>query len=139
MSQYYCQSCWRSSGLVNPTPTTNFTATKYQTDKFNKHTRLTASGGPISVYSETGYSNYASRIVSALSSGCLEIDDGGRKNLVILDERQNGMTWNNFQPVATTDATKVVLSEYPQYAHAFPTGSSDVRKAFCEFCGNRVQ
>src|SRR3972149_3632859 len=92
MPKYYCHDCMKTLGLITPMSPTNPTATQYQLDKFLKHTTPTGNYALNSVFSDPSISAYSGYLVNAGASGCLEVDDYGRKNIVWIAGSPIGIT-----------------------------------------------
>src|SRR4030095_16673504 len=95
MSTYYCKSCAIALSYIDRSllPSVNLTGDPfgYQLDKYLKHTTTGYwSSGAVSLFSNPDYENYKTYVVGATISGCLEIDDSNRKNLVYWAGQQIG-------------------------------------------------
>ena len=138
MPTYYCYKCVRECGLVAPVnDSTALTASQYQLDKFIKHTAPTGVYPTNSVFLDTSWSTYQRYIVTTASSGSLEIDDQGRKNLIYFAGRDTGLRYVNGLFTATCSGVVLVCSENTGRLHAFP-GDFQPESRKCAICGEAV-
>jgi len=82
MSEYYCHGCAVKNGLVKPTITASLTGSAYQLEKFIKHTAPTENYAINSVFDTADYGKYRDYTISGALSGCVEIDNEGRSNIL---------------------------------------------------------
>jgi hypothetical protein len=138
MSKYYCRSCAIALGLIDRSllPAVNATGSSYQLDKFLKHTQTGYfMGGATSLFSDPTYANYQGYLLSASLSGCLEVDDKNRKNLILWAGKLIGVFYDpsSGQVVYPESGVKVVLHNDTGCFHGFtcnhPTGT------LCYVCG----
>lgn len=142
MSTYYCRSCAIALGYIDQTvmPPANLTgdASGYQLDKYLKHTQTGYySNGAVSLFGNQEYDNYKNYVVGTTISGCLEIDDQNRKNLVYWAGKKIGcyvdpLTGDIIYPES---GVKVVLYNNDAKIHGFtcnPTGHLNTQ---CTSCG----
>jgi hypothetical protein len=90
-----------------------------------------------SIFNDGRWATYQDYMVDAVNSGCLEIDDQNRKNLVFLAGKETGVTLQSGRFVASCSGVKVVLSEISGRIHAFPfdiIAGSQV----CAICGRQI-
>ncbi len=135
MSEYYCHSCAVKLGLITPTITTNLTGCDYQLEKFIKHTAPTGCYSINSVFDDPSYSNYRNYTISGSLSGCLEIDGGGRKNLLWYAGEQVGLTYSGAF-VIPASGVKIVFHDDDTKIHPFPFNPPQVK--VCKSCGTLI-
>jgi hypothetical protein len=115
--------------------TSSLTGSKYQLDKFVKHTAPQGNYNLNSVFASSSYQSYRDWLVDATASGSLEVDDMGRHNLVYVAGEKTGVTYLNGSFHTDCNAVKVVLPYSSGSIHAFPTSSADLRTGTCPRCG----
>jgi len=139
MSEYYCHECAALSGWMNVQNPDDLTGTDYQLDKFIKHTvPSTYYSGAVSVFQNPEYSAYSTYVGNTAGSGCLVIDDFGRKNLIWVAGSTTGFTFENGFYRRPEDAVKVVLYDNQWKIHAYPTNSDSVDTKRCKNCGRLI-
>jgi hypothetical protein len=138
MADYYCHACIRSGNLVSIAVPVDLTGTQYQLAKFIKHTIPTGNYPVNSIFNDRTIQAYHGYIVNTSASGCLEVDDMGRKNMVWVAGKTVGGTIQHNLAVTPNDAVKVVLPENASALHAFPTASSSLRVQTCRACGKQI-
>src|SRR6478736_6061704 len=112
MAKNFCHDCALKNGVFVPFDTSpiNLTGSSYQFEKFIKHTAPTGGyENLLSIFNRPDYNNYMKFTVSASLSGCAQIDDAGRTNLIWYAGRHVGMTFNANRYYCADDAVKVVL------------------------------
>src|ERR1022692_1060757 len=142
MSTYYCRSCAIASGYIDRSllPCVNLTGDPlgYQLDKYLKHTQTGYySGGTVSLFSNPDYESYKTCVVGATISGCLEIDDSGRKNLVYWAGREIGCYYDPLSGVVKypESGVRVVLYQNEAKIHGFTCNPTGMLVATCACCG----
>lgn len=90
-----------------------------------------------SIFNDGSWAAYQGFMVDAVNSGCLEVDPQNRKNLIILADKETGVTFQSGSFVASCSGVKVVLSEVSGYIHAFPFDTI-AESQVCAICGRRV-
>lgn len=138
MTEYYCHTCAIRLKLVSPAEPTTFSGNDYQLSKFMKHTMPSGWVGVNSVFTDPSYETYANYLVSTTHSGCLEIDDRGRKNMIWYAGSGTGLTYENGLFKFSGDGVKVVCAEDEHKIHGFPFDSAMIRPKFCHSCGKPV-
>jgi len=139
MTKYYCHECSIELGfLIDNAPTTNFTGSSEQLEKFIKHTTPTQSYDINSIFNDKSYSNYRDYIVNTLASGSVEIDDQNRKNIVYCAGKNIDFTNISGSIQIPTDAVKVVLHQNSYKIHSYPTGSAGFVNSTCDKCGKNI-
>ena len=134
MSEYYCHKCAAIKGLMNPASPTDLIGTPYQLDKFIKHTAPAGIYPVNSIFDNLDYSAYRDYVVYTSGSGCFEIDDQGRSNLIWIAGRKIGATFHNGVLIAPDDAVRVVFHDNEWKIHAFPTLSDPIQTKRCALC-----
>ena len=139
MPVYYCHECARASGLINPVlPTSGLAPTSgYPLQKFLEHTVSGMTGKLKSIFNNGNWTAYQGFIVDAVNSGCLEVDDWNRKNLIVLADKETGVTLQSGNVVASCSGVKVVLSEVSGHIHAFPFNVM-AQSQVCATCGRCI-
>ncbi len=133
MSIYYCHRCAAELGMMNPMVPHNLTATQYQLEKFIKHTAPMGTYKINSVFNDpSAYNNY---VVYTAGSGCLQIDDRNRINLIWVAGRNIGATFIDGNFTFPDDSIKVVYHNDEWKIHAFPTLSDPIETKRCLNCG----
>jgi hypothetical protein len=74
----------------------------------------------------------------AHSSGLFEIDDRGRKNIILVAGSMVGAAYRNGSFEAPEDAVKIVLSSDPLLTHAYPINSTHLSSVACENCSKLI-
>jgi hypothetical protein len=122
---------------LNPADPIELTGTQYQLEKFIKHTAPSTSYPWNSVFTGPGSESYRNYVVTAVASGCVQID-GNRTNVVWVASETTGITYRNGSFVAPADAVKVVFHDDEFKIHGFPIGSAAFGSATCIACGKPV-
>lgn len=134
VAEYFCQSCSIVGGILLLPSSGPFTGTRYQHDKYIKHTAVTSIQGLNSVFTGPGSFSYAAAIDSALTFGFVERDDRSRINIVWPASRNIGSIIRHGILVHSADAVRVVLPNDPLKIRGFPVCSS-FRATACRSCG----
>lgn len=139
MSDYLCHECAIKKRILN-NEIGDFdpSGTKYQLDKFYKHTVPPKCLDTVSIFDISENKKYKKYIVNTLASGCVEFDDQGRKNIVWIAGETQGYMFKNAVLQGDIDGVKVVLPDDPEKMHAFPTGSADLSTKKCMICGRKI-
>lgn len=137
MNQYYCHACAIRCGKLKPADPIELTGTQYQLEKFIKHTAPSTTYPLNSVFTGPASESYRNYIVTAVASGCVQID-GNRTNIVWVASATTGFTSRNGSFVARNDAVKVVFHDDQFKIHGFPSGSTEFGSATCIDCGKPV-
>jgi|APCry1669189241_1035207.scaffolds.fasta_scaffold09463_1 hypothetical protein len=135
MSTYYCHSCAVKLGLITPTTTANLTGCNYQLEKFIKHTTPIGSYSINSIFDDPNYSKYRDYTISGSLSGCLEIDDKGRKNLLWYAAEQVGLTYSGAFTVPAS-GIKIVFHDNDTRIHTYPFNPPEVK--YCKECNTLI-
>jgi len=119
-------------------PTSGLTPSSgYALQKFLEHTVSGMTGKLKSIFNERGWAPYQDFMVDAVNSGCLEIDNQNRKNLIVLADKETGVTFHSGNFVGSCYAVKVVLSEVSGHSHAFPLDIPAESEVYAT-CGRRL-
>jgi len=112
----------------------------YQIEKFIKHTVPVSMYMHrfVSIFDNPTYDAYRGYTIDSSGSGCLEIDDGGRRSLIYVAGRRVGATYRNGLYVRPDDAIRVVWYENEWKIHTYPTYSEYVETQTCADCGRPV-
>jgi hypothetical protein len=135
---YYCHRCAAIIGLMNPVSAGKLIRTQYQLDKYIKHTAPTGVYPVNSIFDDPAYSSYRDYVVFTSGSGCFQIDDRGRTNLIWIAGERVGATYHKGVFHAPDDAVKVVFHDDVWRVHAFPTLSDPIQTERCILCGRPV-
>jgi hypothetical protein len=92
----------------------------YLLEKFIKHTVPTSVYEINSVFNDPSWPTYQNYLVAGPASGCLQIDDRGRKNLLFFAGKETGLTFQSGRPTIHCSGVIVVCSETSGKIHAFP-------------------
>jgi hypothetical protein len=135
MTTYFCHECARKYGHVSPvTPSSGLgPTTSYQLGKFIKHTVGTSGYNLNSVFNDPLWSTYQDYLVAGTASGCLQIDDKGRKNLIFFAGKETGLQYQSGVFSASCSGVVVVCSEDAGKIHAFPSDLA-AESQICQFC-----
>lgn len=136
MAQYFCHSCALAQQIITPldASTMNFTGSAYQLEKFIKHTAPIDYNGVVSIFDTPEYSSYRDYAVSASLSGCAQIDDRGRTNLIWYADKHVGITYENGNYLLPADGVKVAFHDNQFTFHQFPTNIEAHYIKRCPIC-----
>lgn len=132
MSDYYCHACAVKLGLIMPALTTDLTGCDYQLEKFIKHTAPTGSYSINSVFDDPKYAEYKDYTISGALSGCVEIDNRGRKNLLWYAGKRVGLTYSGAFTVPAS-GVKIVFHDNETKIHTYPFNPPKAQR--CKECG----
>jgi len=138
MSVLYCHRCGAEEGFLRQASTGGFLQSSYQLQKFMKHTIPSTGYDVASVFNDPSTQTYANYIVNTFASGCVEIDDRNRRNIIWVAGKTVGMKFEKGDPVLPEDAVKLVLSTDPQRVHAYPVSSTTLSTGFCSKCDGAI-
>jgi hypothetical protein len=138
VSRYYCHQCAIKLGYKGCPTTEDVLGSTYQVKKFIKHTVSSPQYNQVSIFDDPSTQAYQDYIVNSFASGCFEIDDRGRGNIILIAGSSAGALYENGAFKAPQDAVKIVLSLDPQRLHAFPIGSTKLSTGVCEGCGKPI-
>lgn len=134
---YYCHKCARLKGYISPIDPSELERSQYQLEKFIKHTAPDRAYPTNSVFNDSNGETYQSYMVSAAASGCLEIDDQGRKNLIYFAGKETALRYEDGIFAATCSGVTVVCGESSGHIHAFPSDFHPESRN-CDCCGDSV-
>ena len=134
---YYCHACAAEQSLLNPPPTDPLT-TRYQLDKYVKHTVPDEKYQVQSVFERADIQVYRGYLVDGLTAGSVEVDGWGRTNVIWVATQAVGFQFQHGRLVTPQDAVKVVLSTATGYVHAYPASSTTFTGRRCDRCGQWV-
>ena len=137
MPKYYCHTCCRASGLIAPVDPSALPPGPYQLGKFVKHTAPSSVHSVNSIFHDPDWSAYEQYLVNTAASGCLEIDDQNRKNLILFAGQEVGLLKVNGVFRAPCSGVKLVCSEDAVKAHGFPI-AFEPQSRTCESCTGSV-
>lgn len=107
-------------------------------EKYLKHTLPpTRLEGVHSVFNVLSESRYLQFVINTSASGCLEIDEYGRKNLIYAVGETIGFTFVNGAGYRPDNAVRLVLPLDENKRHAFST-SGFVISRLCPRCGELI-
>jgi hypothetical protein len=145
MSTYYCRSCAIALGHIDRSllPSVNLTgdASGYQLYKYLKHTSTGYYyGGAVSLFSNPDYENYKTYVVGATISGCLEINDKNRKNLVFWAGQQIGCYYDPTSGAVVYPESGIRIALYQDEAkiHGFTCDPTGMLASCCACCGGPI-
>jgi hypothetical protein len=140
MPLHYCHECARKHKLIAPTMPGSGSvpaSRTYSLEKFIKHTAPTGAYAVNSVFNDPSWATYQNYLVAGAASGCLQIDDAGRKNLLFFAGKETGLTFQSGAPTISCSGVIVVCSETSGKIHAFPN-SIPAESQKCALCGTLV-
>ena len=135
MGVLLCHSCAAEQGHIDFTLPGSVTGTEYQLEKYMKHTAPSGSYPVNSVFESPDHAVYSNYIVGTMASGCVEIDDHGRANLIYFAGEKTGARYEHGEFVCDISGVKVVLAHDEARVHGFPTGIGHLGPQHCERCG----
>jgi hypothetical protein len=128
--------------LVNLTSSFN---NNYLLGKFEKHYNNSGSYNINTVFKKDDFENqsdydiYEQYHYLAYVSGSLEIDNQGRKNLVLCYTKPTGDEYTQGIKAGQSEAVKLVLFDNANKIHAFPTSSAHLTTVRCKNCGCKLE
>lgn len=134
---FYCYSCTPRTTTSSATVPLALPTNPYQLEKFIKHTSPTGVYSINSVFDSTDYAKYRDYIVSAQASGCLQIDDNGRRNYIFYAGEKTGAQYHNGTFAMPSSGVVLVLSADAAKIHAFPSSHTPNTQVCC-VCGKPV-
>jgi len=129
---YYCPDCANSLGLLPRKMPPSLFNSSYQIGKVEKHTTLTATSGWLSIFTSATPEAYHGYVLSAVLSGCVEVDQKG-KQFIWFADTPPGITHKDGQYHASANAVRVVWPENDTKVHAYPVDLSTPPKR-CTSC-----
>lgn len=139
MSEYYCHDCAVINGTLRPPPQGDrLTDNSYKLDKYIKHTNPCSSSEFKSVFTGVGSESYQNYIVTAVSSGHVQVDDQSRTNIVWVGSETTGIALKGGSFMGSMNAVKVVCHSDTNEVHGFPISVSELKSATCATCGRII-
>jgi len=145
MASYYCHICGQTLGLIKPVDiyainmTGHYPGQAYTPlDKYFKHTQYTGQGGIVSVYNAPDYETYRQYGINTYLSGCVEVDNGNRTNLLWYAGKDIGLRYNNGGIEWPEDTVKLVLHDNVFKFHHFSQASIYIPIGNCHECGRVI-
>jgi hypothetical protein len=135
MSEYYCHKCAAEQGLMNPLFPADLVSNQYQLEKFIKHTAPVPSESLNSIFHDPSLTSYSNYVISTSGSGCLMIDNKGRKNVIWAAGKETGVTFEKGRIVWPNDGVKVVFHNNEWKIHGFPFQAQPLFAKRCKRCG----
>ncbi|MGL1902535.1 MAG: hypothetical protein OCC49_10395 [Fibrobacterales bacterium] len=140
--KYYCHSCAVRVGIYNPIDTSsiNLSGTDDQLKKYIKHTAPDEFYDIVSIYDDPTFEAYSNYAISPALSGCCEIDNRNRLNILWFAGKEIGLTYvNGDLQIDPNDTVKLVCSHNLRKVHHFPvTSGANLLTKSCEECGNEI-
>jgi hypothetical protein len=137
LKTYYCHQCARELGLVTPADASAMTASGYLLEKYIKHTAPTGIYPVNSIFQSSDWQKYKSYALLTAASGCLEIDDQNRKNLIYFAGEKTGMRYDGGVFTCHCSGVKLVCAENVVRMHPFPSDFQPEAQQ-CANCGALV-
>jgi hypothetical protein len=136
--QYLCHSCAPARGHPRPAAPVALTVTSYQLGKYLKHTIQSSEAAYNTVFTLPASETYRDSLVETVAFGHLQIDDRGRRNLILVTPRQTGDALQGGHILGPTDGVKVVYPYDYNLIHGFPIRSSELLSPKCAACGKAL-
>ena len=137
MPTYYCHKCAAVHGYLGFDVGT-LTDTSYQLGKYMKHTVPDPNLATQLVFNSPSTQAYENYVVSSSLSGSVEIDDGGRRNVIWAAGNAIGFKQEHGVLKHPEDCVKVVLSTDTGRIHAYSQSSTEFSGSNCDDCGGGV-
>ncbi len=137
LNRYFCHRCARHLGLISPVDPSALEppTSDYQLKKFIKHSAPTREyDNTNSVFDDPSWETHKDYMVSTAASGCLEIDDRNRKNIIFFAGERTGLRYDKGSFSAVCSGIKLVFSEDSANIHQLPSDFTPESK-LCEQCG----
>ena len=139
MSIYYCHECAAQNGMLRPPPKgENLTDNSYKLDKYLKHTVPNSYRNYKTVFTGVSSESYQNYIVTAVSSGHVQIDDQNRINIVWVGSESTGIGLQGGRFIGDMSAVKVVCHSDTNKIHGYPIQVSELNTATCVQCGRPI-
>jgi hypothetical protein len=136
MPKHFCHACALRANYINPVEPglVNPTGSQYLLEKFVRHTAPLDYKGKLSVFNSPDYSSYSDYSVTASLSGCAQIDDLGRTNLVWYAGKHVGITYENGKYSLPNDGIKLVFHDNSLKIHPFSVNIAQEYIKRCQIC-----
>jgi len=138
MTDYYCHACATTKGLAAVNVPADLTGSNYQVGKFFKHTSPDPAIPVQTVLNLPDYDDYKDLMINTAASGSVEVDQQGRRNLILWVGHQTGLLYEAGVLKAPVDAFKLVIPGDASKIHGYPTGSVGFAVSTCHDCGKLV-
>jgi len=139
MSIYYCHECAAINGTLRPPPKSEgLTDNSYKLEKYLKHTVPSSCSSYKTVFTGVSSESYQKYIVTAVSSGHVQIDDNNRVNIVWVGSESTGIALKGGAFVGDMAAVKVVCHSDTNKIHGYPIEVSELQAATCSQCGRPI-
>ncbi len=136
--QCYCIDCAIAGGQLKPAIPADLFGTQYHLDKYLKHTAPTSTHGFNSIFLDPSTVAYRDYIVTAVSSGHVQIGTSGKVNVIWVASSGTGISYQNGRFYANADAVKVVFHDDQFKIHGYPTESAELVGHTCCVCGRMI-
>jgi hypothetical protein len=144
--KYYCHKCALEHGIIDPlypeespySTSVSLSGTRYQLGKFIKHTVPSGRSGIVSIFADPTYQEYENYTITTSLSGCCEIDEMSRINLVWYAGKEAGIIYKDGKFKGPADGVKVVLHDDETKIHAFPIDYENMNIQRCLICGEYI-
>lgn len=139
MNKYYCHDCAEINGTLRPPPDGHrLTENSYKLEKYIKHTIPSSCSGYKTVFTGVSSETYQNCIVTAVSSGHVQIDKKGRTNIVWVGSEYTGIALSGGAFVGRTNAVKVVCHSDTNKIHGYPIFADELKLKKCLQCGRTI-
>lgn len=139
MSIYYCHECAAQNGMLRPPPQgEGLTDNSYKLGKYLKHTVPNSYANYKTVFTGVSSESYQNYIVTAVSSGHVQIDDKNRTNIVWVGSESTGIALHGGKFIGDMSAVKVVCHSDTNKIHGYPIQVSELNAAACAKCGRPI-
>ncbi|MDH5179489.1 MAG: hypothetical protein OEZ39_05550 [Gammaproteobacteria bacterium] len=139
MSIYYCHECAAQIGMLGSPPIGDDLAdNSYKLEKYLKHTIPNSYANYKTVFTGVTSKSYQNYIVTAVSSGHVQIDDSNRINIVWVGSDSTGIALEAGKYIGEMSAVKVVCYSDTNKIHGYPIKVSELNAASCAQCGKPI-
>ena len=142
---YYCHVCGDNLGYIAPINISGINMTGYYPgqpyspiDKYFKHVQYTGQQGIVSIYNTPDYDTYRQFGINAYLSGCVEVKDGFRTNLLWYAGRDIGLRYNNGIIQWPEDTVRLTFHDNAFKFHHFSQSSLNIPVGNCAHCGRVI-
>ena len=138
MKTYYCHNCGLQHGYFDNVAHGKLLGTVKQREKFEKHTSPSTEFRIASIFNDSSTQAFEDYVVNTLASGCVEIDERRRRNIIWIAGKPTGALYRYGKFELPENSVKVVLSTDPQRIHAYPISSTTMSTGVCADCGGSI-
>ena len=125
--------------MLRPPPKgESLTDNSYKLDKYLKHTVPNSYRNYKTVFTGVSSESYQNYIVTAVSSGHVQIDDKNRINIVWVGSESTGIGLQGGRFIGDMSAVKVVCHSDTNKIHGYPIQVSELNTATCAQCGRPI-